>query len=67
VSDEARRRRRREDSGERRWPDRPPETWRESAAVAARTAGFVYAETLGKWPIGDIAFGINHHMRVQVR
>ena len=34
--------------------------------MTARTAGFAYAETLGKWPLGDIAFGISHYMRTQV-
>ena len=29
----------------------------------ARTEGFAYAETLGKWPLGEIALGINHYMR----
>jgi hypothetical protein len=27
---------------------------------------FTYSETLGKWPIGDLAFGINYFMRRQV-
>jgi hypothetical protein len=36
-------------------------------ALAARTAGLVCAVALDKWPLGDIAFGINHdNMRVQV-
>ncbi|XP_062183087.1 uncharacterized protein LOC133887160 [Phragmites australis] len=65
-----RRRRRREEEKEaknrgERWPERAPASWREAVAVAARTAGFAYAETLGKWPLGDIAFGINHYMRIQ--
>jgi hypothetical protein len=51
---------------EKRWPERAPESWREAAAVTARTAGLAYAETLGKWALGDIAFGINRHMRIQV-
>ncbi|CAL4986161.1 unnamed protein product [Urochloa decumbens] len=50
---------------EERWPERAPASWREAAAVTARTAGLAYAETLGKWPLGDIAFGINHYMRIQ--
>ncbi|KAL6908091.1 hypothetical protein ACP4OV_002261 [Aristida adscensionis] len=50
---------------EERWPERAPASWREAAALAARTAGFTYAETLGKWTLGDIAFGINHYMRAQ--
>ncbi|CAL4978991.1 unnamed protein product [Urochloa decumbens] len=61
---------RREEDGdkkgeEERWPERAPASWREAAAVTARTAGLAYAETLGKWPLGDIAFGINHYMRIQ--
>ena len=50
-----------------RWPVRAPASWREAAAVAARTVGFTYRETLGRWPRGDIAFGIRHYMRIQVR
>lgn len=53
--------------GERRWPERAPASWREAAEVATRTVGFAYGATLGRWPLGDIAFGINHYMRVQVR
>ncbi|KQJ87433.2 sn1-specific diacylglycerol lipase alpha isoform X2 [Brachypodium distachyon] len=62
-----RRRPRREAEGseETRWPERAPASWREAAAVAARTVGFAYGETLGKWPLGDIAFGIRHYMRLQ--
>uniref|UniRef100_K3ZHW6 Fungal lipase-type domain-containing protein n=1 Tax=Setaria italica TaxID=4555 RepID=K3ZHW6_SETIT len=51
--------------GEERWPERAPASWREAAAVTARTAGLAYAETLGKWTLGDIAFGINRYMRIQ--
>ncbi|KAK1601465.1 hypothetical protein QYE76_017333 [Lolium multiflorum] len=47
------------------WPEKAPASWREAMAVAARTVGFAYGETLGKWPLGDIAFGINHYMRLQ--
>ncbi|KAL5204572.1 hypothetical protein ABZP36_009443 [Zizania latifolia] len=63
-----RRRRRGEEENEfkKRWPERAPASWREAAAVAARTVGFTYSETLGKWPLGDIAFGIKHYMRIQV-
>ena len=66
--DAARRRRRSAEEGEEeeRWPERAPASWREALAVAARTAGFAFAETLGKWPLADIAFGINHYMRIQV-
>uniref|UniRef100_A0ACD6A0D3 Uncharacterized protein n=1 Tax=Avena sativa TaxID=4498 RepID=A0ACD6A0D3_AVESA len=63
-----RRRRGREDvegGSEERWPERAPASWREAAAVASRTLGFAYGETLGKWPLGDIAFGISHYMRLQ--
>ncbi|KAF8665950.1 hypothetical protein HU200_054035 [Digitaria exilis] len=66
-----RRERRREEEdeacrkGEERWPERAPASWKEAMAVTAKTAGFAYAEMLGKWPIGDIAFGINHYMRIQ--
>ncbi|OEL16287.1 hypothetical protein BAE44_0022696 [Dichanthelium oligosanthes] len=68
ASGDAGRRREEEEQarkGEERWPERAPASWREAVAVTARTAGFTYAETLGKWPLGDIAFGINHYMRIQ--
>ncbi|KAM0824878.1 hypothetical protein ACQ4PT_069899 [Festuca glaucescens] len=55
-----------EGESEERWPETAPASWREAAAVAARTVGFAYGETLGKWPLGDIAFGISHYMRLQV-
>ncbi|CAD6255885.1 unnamed protein product [Miscanthus lutarioriparius] len=65
-ADAVRRRRRSAEEGEaERWPERAPASWREAVAVLSRTAGFAYAETLGKWPLGDIAFGINHYMRIQ--
>uniref|UniRef100_M8AT42 Mono-/di-acylglycerol lipase N-terminal domain-containing protein n=1 Tax=Aegilops tauschii TaxID=37682 RepID=M8AT42_AEGTA len=51
---------------EARWPESAPASWREAAAVAARTLRFAYGETLGKWPLGDIAFGISHYMRLQI-
>ncbi|KAK1647936.1 hypothetical protein QYE76_065741 [Lolium multiflorum] len=54
-----------EGESEERWPETAPVSWREAAAVAARTVGFAYGETLGKWPLGDIAFGISHYMRLQ--
>ncbi|XP_044352957.1 uncharacterized protein [Triticum aestivum] len=51
---------------EARWPESAPASWREAAAVVARTVRFAYGETLGKWPLGDIAFGISHYMRLQI-
>ncbi|CAD6252662.1 unnamed protein product [Miscanthus lutarioriparius] len=63
--DETRRRRSAEEGEAERWPERAPASWREAVAVLSRTAGFAYAETLGKWPLEDIAFGINHYMRIQ--
>ncbi|MBA0650311.1 hypothetical protein Goklo_017741, partial [Gossypium klotzschianum] len=34
-------------------------------ATISETLRFTYSETLGKWPIGDLAFGINYLMRRQ--
>jgi hypothetical protein len=71
----AARRRRKEEARARReqrrarkglWPERAPTGWREAAAVAARTVRFTWAETLGKWPLGELAFGIKYYMRQQV-
>jgi hypothetical protein len=72
---EARRRRRKEEAGRarrrgaraRRWPERAPAGWGEAAAAAARTVRYTYGETLGKWPLGEIAFGLKYYMRQQVR
>ena len=57
-------------SGRRRISRRPaqaPATWFETITTLSETLRFTYAETLGKWPIGDLAFGINYLMRRQVR
>lgn len=70
---EARRRRRKEEAGRarrrgaraRRWPERAPAWWGEAAAAAARTVRYTYGETLGKWPLGEIAFGLKYYMRQQ--
>lgn len=42
-----------------------PATWLETISTLAETVKFTYAETLGKWPIGDLAFGINYLIRRQ--
>lgn len=57
-------------SGRRRISRRPaqaPATWFETITTLSETLRFTYSETLGKWPIGDLAFGINYLMRRQVR
>ncbi|XP_072985464.1 uncharacterized protein [Typha latifolia] len=48
-----------------RRPAQPPATWREAVATLAEALRFTYSETLGKWPIGDLAFGIKYLMRQQ--
>lgn len=63
--EEARDRRRRR--ARRPWPERAPGGWGEAASVAARTVRFTWAETLGKWTLGEVAFGIKYYMRQQVR
>lgn len=53
----------------RRVPRRPaqaPATWLEAMTTVSDTLRFTYSETLGKWPIGDLAFGIKYLMRRQV-
>ncbi|KAI5065303.1 hypothetical protein GOP47_0019998 [Adiantum capillus-veneris] len=42
-----------------------PSTWFEAIATLSETLRFTYAETLGKWPIVDLAFGINFLMKRQ--
>ena len=50
-----------------RRPAQAPATWFETITTLSETLRFTYSETLGKWPIGDLAFGINYLMRRQVR
>jgi hypothetical protein len=42
-----------------------PATWFETISTLSETLRFTYSETLGKWPIGDLAFGINFLLRRQ--
>lgn len=49
-----------------RRPAQAPATWIETITTLSETLRFTYSETLGKWPIGDLAFGINYLMRKQV-
>lgn len=49
-----------------RRPAQAPATWFETMGTLSETLRFTYSETLGKWPIGDLAFGINYLMRRQV-
>ncbi|KAI4338308.1 hypothetical protein L6164_016649 [Bauhinia variegata] len=48
-----------------RRPAQAPATLLESIITLSETLRFTYSETLGKWPIGDLAFGINYFMRKQ--
>ncbi|WCJ23424.1 Mono-/di-acylglycerol lipase N-terminal Lipase class 3 [Euphorbia peplus] len=55
-------------SGRRKIARRPalaPATWLETITTLSETLRFTYSETLGKWPIGDLAFGINYLIRRQ--
>ncbi|CAI9763632.1 unnamed protein product [Fraxinus pennsylvanica] len=47
-------------------PAQAPVTWIERISTLLETLGFTYSETLGKWPISDLAFGINYLIRRQV-
>ncbi|KAJ8444958.1 hypothetical protein Cgig2_029152 [Carnegiea gigantea] len=49
-----------------RRPAQAPATWFETITTLSETLRFTYSETLGKWPIGDLAFGINYLMRRQL-
>jgi Lipase 3 N-terminal region len=56
-------------SGRGRVPRRPvhaPATWLETISTLSETLRFTYSETLGKWPIGDLAFGISFLLKRQV-
>ncbi|XP_061369314.1 uncharacterized protein LOC133312175 [Gastrolobium bilobum] len=48
-----------------RRPAQAPATLIESMITLSETLRFTYSETLGMWPIGDLAFGINYFMRKQ--
>ncbi|KAF3795711.1 Sn1-specific diacylglycerol lipase alpha [Nymphaea thermarum] len=48
-----------------RRPVQAPANWYETMATLSETLRFTYSETLGKWPIGDLAFGINFLMKKQ--
>lgn len=48
-----------------RRPAQAPATLFESISTLSETLRFTYSETLGKWPIGDLAFGINYFIRRQ--
>ncbi|CAL9202560.1 uncharacterized protein LOC135630855 isoform X1 [Musa acuminata AAA Group] len=55
-------------SGRNRVSQRPaqaPATWLETISTLSETLRFTYSETLGKWPIGDLAFGINFLLKRQ--
>ncbi|KAM7253682.1 hypothetical protein ACFE04_021836 [Oxalis oulophora] len=42
-----------------------PATWLETISTLSETLRFTYSETLGKWPIGDLAFGITFLLKRQ--
>ncbi|KAM7254503.1 hypothetical protein ACFE04_003883 [Oxalis oulophora] len=42
-----------------------PATWLETLSTLSETLRFTYSETLGRWPIGDLAFGINFLLKRQ--
>ncbi|XP_010917459.1 uncharacterized protein [Elaeis guineensis] len=46
-------------------PTRAPATWLETISTLSETLRFTYSETLGKWPIGDLAFGISFLLKRQ--
>jgi len=47
-------------------PAQAPANLFESIVTLSETLRFTYSETIGKWPIADLAFGINSFMRKQV-
>ncbi|CAI5470731.1 unnamed protein product [Closterium sp. Yama58-4] len=46
-----------------RGPDRPPATLAETAAMLAAAVRFLFVETLGKWPLTDLLFGVAFLLR----
>ncbi|KAK7348131.1 hypothetical protein VNO80_22680 [Phaseolus coccineus] len=46
-------------------PSQAPANLFESIMTLSETLRFTYSETIGKWPIADLAFGINSFMRKQ--
>ncbi|KAK9131433.1 hypothetical protein Sjap_011920 [Stephania japonica] len=49
----------------RTMPVHAPATWLDTISTLSETLRFTYSETLGKWPIGDLAFGINFLLKRQ--
>jgi len=47
-------------------PAQAPANLFESMATLSETLRFTYSETIGKWPIADLAFGVNSFMLKQV-
>ncbi|URD90610.1 Lipase (class 3) [Musa troglodytarum] len=47
----------------RQSPTEPPVTWMGKLVLVAGTIRFTFSETLGRWPLVDLLFGIRHHMR----
>lgn len=47
-------------------PAQAPANLFESIVTLSETLRFTYSETIGKWPIADLAFGINSFMRKKV-
>ncbi|CAI5524397.1 unnamed protein product [Closterium sp. Naga37s-1] len=50
-----------------RGPDRPPATLAETAAMLAAAVRFLFVETLGKWPLTDLLFGVAFLLRRRKR
>ncbi|GJP77177.1 hypothetical protein CLOP_g7607 [Closterium sp. NIES-67] len=50
-----------------RGPDRPPATLAETAAMLAAAMRFLFVETLGKWPLTDLLFGVAFLLRRRKR
>ncbi|KAJ4779762.1 hypothetical protein LUZ62_064019 [Rhynchospora pubera] len=48
-----------------KWPDKAPVHFGQTVGVAARTVRYTWKETLGKWTLGEIAFGIKYFMKQQ--
>ncbi|XP_078433087.1 alpha/Beta hydrolase fold-containing protein [Wolffia australiana] len=48
-----------------RRPAQAPATWLETISTLSETLRFTYSETLGKWPITDLAFGVNFLLKRQ--
>ncbi|XP_078167637.1 uncharacterized protein LOC144562309 [Carex rostrata] len=48
-----------------KWPEKPPVNFGQALGQASRAVRYTWKQTLGKWTLGEIAFGIKYYMKQQ--